>query len=235
MVRVPPRPTGIIERMERPDVAPTELARALADLARINRTFGGMRVLLEHLEPLLDRLPSPIRILDVGTGYADLPRAIVAQARQRGVAVQIDALDRHGGIRALAAHACAGYPEIRLQDGEAVALPYPDRSVDVAIASQLLHHMEGEATVRLLRELRRVARRAVLVGDLRRGVWPFAATWALLHVVSRSPVIRHDGPLSIRRGFVPAELLEMARAAGWAAPRVVRHPFFRLVLMEHMD
>jgi ubiquinone/menaquinone biosynthesis C-methylase UbiE len=134
----------------------------------------------------------------------------------------------------LAAHACAGYPEIRLRDGDALALPYPDRSVDVAIASQLLHHMEGEAVVPLLRELRRVARHAVLVGDLRRGVWPFAATWTILHLVSRSPVIRHDGPVSIRRGFVPAELLEAAREAGWTAPRVGRHPFFRLVLMEHV-
>jgi SAM-dependent methyltransferase len=234
MVRVPPRLTGVMERMEHPGVAPAELARGLAHLAHINRTFGGTRVVLEHLEPLLDRPPPPIRILDVGTGYADLPRAIVARARQRGLAVRIEALDRHPGIRTLAARACAGYPEIRIRDGDGLALPYPERSLDVAVASQLLHHMEGEATVRLLRELRRVARHAVLVGDLRRGVWPFAATWIVLHLVSRSPLIRHDGPLSVRRGFVPAELLDLARAAGWVAPKVIRHPFFRLVLMERL-
>ena len=225
---------GATELMDRQDVAPAELARTLADLARINRAFGATRVVLDHLEPLLDRRPSPIRILDVGTGYADLPRAIVERARRRGQRIRIDALDRHGGIRAWAARSCAAYPEIHLRDGDALALPYPDRSVDVALASQLLHHMEGKEPVRLLRELRRVARHAVVVGDLRRGVWPFAVTWAVLHLVSRSRLIWHDGPLSIRRGFAAAELLEMARAAGWEAPEVFRHSFFRLVLMERM-
>lgn len=234
MVIRPGRLTGATEWMDRPDIASAELARTLADLARINRTFGGTRVVLEHLEPLLDRLPSPIRILDVGTGYADLPRAIVERARRRGLRIQIDALDRHDGIRAWAARACAEYPEIRLQDGDALALPYPDRGVDVALASQILHHMEGEEPVRLLRELRRVARHAVVVGDLRRGAWPFAVTWIALHLVSRSSLIRHDGPLSVRRGFVPTELLGLARSAGWVAPKIFRHPFFRLVLMERM-
>jgi SAM-dependent methyltransferase len=234
MVKDSGRLTGVIERMDRSDVNPAELACALADLARINRVFGGTRVVLDHLDPLLPRLPSPTRILDVGTGYADLPRAIARRARRRGLPLEIEALDHHGWILACAARACADYPEIRLREGDALALPYPDRSVDVAIASQLLHHMEGEGPVRLLRELRRVARHAVLVGDLRRGAWPFALTWAALHLLFRNPLIRHDGPLSIRRGFVPAELLDLARAAGWEAPQIFRHSFFRLVLMERM-
>lgn len=235
MVTCPGRLTGVIERMDRPEVDPEELARTLADLARINRLFGATRLVLDHFVTLLPALPAPVRILDVGTGYADLPRTIARWARQRGLGVQIDALDHHGGIRGWAAQACAEYQEIRLREGDALALPYPDRSMDVVLASQLLHHMEGEEPVRLLRELRRVARRAVLVGDLRRGAWPFGATWMALHLVSRSPLIRHDGPLSIRRGFRPAELLELARTAGWTAPQVVRHPFFRLALTERLD
>jgi hypothetical protein len=57
-------------------------------------------------------------------------------------------------------------------------------------------------------------------------------TRVALHALSRSRVIRHDGPVSIRRGFTPAELGDLAGAAGWKTPDVMRHTFFRLALLE---
>ena len=232
MVSGPGRLTGVVERMDRPGVGVKELGRTLTDLARINRAFGGTRIVLRYLCPWLSRLRQPIRVLDVGTGFADLPRAIVGWARRKGISLTVEALDHHAEICALATQACADYPEIRIREGDALALSYPDQSFDVAFASQILHHMEGEEPIRLLRELRRVARHGVLVSDLRRGTWPFLVTSAALHLVPSSPLIRHDGPLSIRRGFVPAELLALADAAGWNTPQVFRHAFFRLALVD---
>jgi len=232
MVTTPPRLTGVAERMDEPDLDPRELVRALRTLARVNRFFGGTRVIFRHLPRLCDGLPAPVRILDVGTGYADIPRAIIRWARRRGRPVEITALDRHPGTLALAARACADYPEVHLQAGDALALPFPSGSFDLVLASQILHHMEAAEPVRLLQELSRVARYGVLVHDLRRGAWPHAATWLTLRLVSRSPVIRHDGPLSVRRGYLRAELETLARAAGWKAPRIVRHAFFRFALLE---
>jgi 2-polyprenyl-3-methyl-5-hydroxy-6-metoxy-1,4-benzoquinol methylase len=218
--------------MDRPDLDPAERLRALQHLARVNSLFGGTRVVLDLLPRLCDGLPTPIRLLDVGTGYADIPRAIVRWARRRGERVEIEALDRDPTTVALAARACATYPEIRLQCGDALALPFASRSVDVVLASQILHHLEGTEPVQVLRELARVARRGMLVHDLRRGAWPFAVTWAALHLVSRNPVIRHDGPVSIRRGYVATELEALAGAAGWTAPRVLHRAFFRLALLD---
>ena len=232
MVTTPPRLTGAAERMDEPDLDPRELVRALGTLARINRFFGGTRVIFHYLPRLCDGLSTPVRILDVGTGYADIPRAIVRWARRRGQLMEITAVDRHPATVVLAARACATYPEIRLRSADALALPFPPHSFDLVLASQILHHLEGTEPVHLLRELARVARYGILVHDLRRGAWPLAVTWAVLHLVSRSPVIRHDGPLSIRRGYVATELDALARAAGWKAWRVSRHAFFRLALLE---
>jgi SAM-dependent methyltransferase len=232
MVITPPRLTGVAERMDDPGLETRELAHALHALARINRLFGGTRVVLQHLPRLCHGLPAPVRVLDVGTGCADIPRVIVRWARRRGQPVEITALDRNLGTLAVAAQACADYPEIAVQRGDGLALPFPADSFALALASQVLHHMEATDPVCLLRELRRVARHGILVHDLRRGAWPHAVTWAALHLMSRSPIIRHDGPLSIQRGYLPAELTALARAAGWKTPRVVRHAFFRLALLE---
>lgn len=231
MVKGPGRLAAAVELMDLPGTDPGEVARALRQLARINRLFGGTRPVLTHLVPLLRARPAPIRILDVATGYADIPRAILRRTRRLGLQLEIEALDHQDRIVDLAARASRGYPEIRVRPGDALRLAYPDESFDIVLASQVLHHMEGDEPVRLLSELYRVARRTVLVSDLRRGRWPLLVTWAALRVVSRSRLIRHDGPLSIRRGFLAEELLALAREAGWGRAAVARHPFFRLVLI----
>jgi 2-polyprenyl-3-methyl-5-hydroxy-6-metoxy-1,4-benzoquinol methylase len=231
MVTVPDRLKGATELMDLPGVDLGELAHTLKDLAWINRVLGSVRLVRRHLAPLIPHLPRAIRILDVGTGYADIPRAIVQWARQRDVPIEIEGVDHHDQILALARHASAAFPEIRLRRGNASSLPYPDESFDVVLASLILHHMEGEEQVRLLQELYRIARRAVLVNDLRRGYWPFLVTWASLHVVSRSRLIHHDGPVSVRRGFLVEELQALAQEAGWKRVQVSRNPFFRLALV----
>ena len=84
----------------------------------------------------------------------------------------------------------------------------------------------------LLRELRRVARIAPVVGDLDRSPLALAATALYARRVARSRLTRHDAPLSVRRAYTPAEALRLARAAGWRAPRVRREPFFRMTLLD---
>jgi SAM-dependent methyltransferase len=217
--------------MEQPGRDPDTLRRALADLAWINGALGGHAVVLRELRALLPFLPARVRILDLGTGYADAPRAIVRWARRRGLAVEIEALDRQAQIVALAREACRGFPEIRVVLGDALQLAHRDGAADVVLASLLLHHMEAEEPVRLLGEMHRVARRAVIVNDLRRGRLPLLLTCAGLRVLSREPLIRHDGGLSVRRAFTPREALALARRAGWANARVSRHPLFRMAVV----
>jgi len=231
MVTAPARLLGATELIDLPCADLNLLAHTLEDLAWINRRLGSTRLVTNHLASLLHRLPPRIRILDVATGYADVPRAIVGWARRRGLPIEIEAIDSHGQILELARHASQGYPEIHIRQEDAMNLPYPDGSFDVVLASLILHHTDGEAQTRLLRELHRVARSFVVVNDLRRGRWPFLVTWVSLHLVSRSHVIHHDGPVSVRRGFLAGELLALAREAGWAQARVSRHAFFRLALV----
>jgi 2-polyprenyl-3-methyl-5-hydroxy-6-metoxy-1,4-benzoquinol methylase len=234
MLRPPPRVTGVTELIDGPCAERSEMERTLKDLAWINRFLGGERVVVRALSGLVERPGRPVRILDVATGYADLPRAIVRWARRRGIEVKIEALDRNPQALELAVAASAGYPEIRFRQADALRLPYRDLAFDIALASLVLHHMEGPAVGRLLQELHRVASRGVVVNDLRRGRWPYLVTWLCLHLVSRNRLIHHDGPLSIRRGFLEGELRALAEGAGWNDPRVSRSAFFRLALVERL-
>lgn len=229
-----PRLDHAREYLDEPLHDPAELEASLDDVAAVNRWFGGRRALLEHLPALLpaDRPP---RILDAGTGSADLPRAIVAWARRHGRRVRIVAADIHPQTLEIARRRSLPYPEITTAVADARRLPFADRSFDVALLSMTLHHLEGEGQTTALRELARVARCGVLVGELERS-WPsYLAARLLAATIWRdNRLTRHDGPVSVLRAFTAAELLALARRAGLADPRVFRHPLFRLVLVARV-
>ncbi|HEX9109676.1 MAG TPA: methyltransferase domain-containing protein, partial [Longimicrobiales bacterium] len=112
------------------------------------------------------------------------------------------------------------------------SLPYPDGAFHAVLLTLTLHHFEGEAALRVLRELARVARGGMIVSDLDRSWANYVGARLLGWTVwARNPITRHDGPLSVLRAYTADELRQMARDAGLRDARVVTHPFQRVVLL----
>ena len=220
------------EIMDRTDNSATDLDCALRDLRTINRLLGGRRALLEALSPYLEEAvaTSPVEVLDVGTGSGDLPVAMIEHARKLGRSLRVTGLELDPTTAAIATRCTAGYPEIRIVHGDARALPFARGSFDVVTASLFLHHFEFDDVAHLLREFRRVARLGVLINDLHRHRVP----WGFIALAARAarfhPMIVHDGPLSVLRGFTPAELRRVARTVGARGAIVRRRWPYRLVL-----
>ena len=215
--------TDAVELLDSGRLSRAEVEANLADLARLNRLPGGTDASVRAIEHLVGAGGNAARILDVGTGAGDMP---VAFAR-RGW--QVVAADVNPDVLAVANARLAPEPAIELVGADVLALPLEDGAVDVAHCSLLLHHLEPDAALQALREMRRVARVGVVVNDLRRGVLPLAATWVTVMALGRSPVTRNDGLVSARRAYTPSELDALLAGAGltprWRSrawlPRVV--------------
>ena len=207
--------TDAAELLDSGRLSQAEVEANLADLARLNRLPGGTDASLRAIRALIPD-GNGARILDVGTGAGDMP---IAFAR-RGW--RVVALDVSRQVLAVAGPGLAGVPGVEVVEADALALPLEDRSVDVAHASLLLHHLDPESAVAALREMRRVARRGVVINDLRRGLLPLAATWVTVMALGRSRVSRNDGPVSARRAYTLPELDALLAAAGltprWRSP-----------------
>ena len=67
------------------------------------------------------------------------------------------------------------------------------------------------------------ARRLVLVNDLRRTRFGFALAHLACRLLTRSPIVHHDGPLSVRAAFTSEEALELALEAGLAGAMISHH------------
>lgn len=196
------------------------LAGNLRDLRRVNALLGGVRLSRDAI----DALAGPdfgrragIELLDVGTGGADIPVALLAHWRRKGRRLGVTAVDDRAEVLAAARVARPALDRVeglRLEVADGRALPYGDRAFDVAHASLVLHHLEPGDAVRLLTEMARVSRRGVVVNDLTRGRFRWLVAWLLGRLATRNRYSRHDGPLSVRRAYTAVEMHALLAVAG---------------------
>lgn len=212
------------ELLDDPAADSATVVASLADVARSNRFLGGRRAALAALGGFLraGAAPAALTLLDVGTGLGDIPLAAAAAARTSGIALRLLGVERHPAaaraarVRGLVAVVASG-----------AALPFRTGAVDLALCSQLLHHCSATEGDRLVRELDRVARRGVVIADLRRSLVAAAGFYVAAVALRFHAVTRRDGVISVLRGFTAAELTNLCREAGVEA-RVRRHLGFRL-------
>ncbi|QJR34235.1 methyltransferase domain-containing protein [Gemmatimonas groenlandica] len=218
------------EILDDPGEDPALALRSLRDVALANRFFGGRRAVLAEVrrellrQRALDGASTAITLLDIGTGLGDIPRA--AQRMAAGTAVPLTTIGVEL-VPALAHAASAACTHALAAD--AMVLPFHDGSIDIVTCSQVLHHFDGAEAERLLQECTRVARSAVIIGDLRRSWFAVAGLWAASFVLGFHPVSRHDGIVSILRGFTRDELQRLVERATGCPVRTGRALGFRVV------
>ncbi len=205
-----------IELLDDPGADPELVGRELRDIARLNALFGGTRAVVRELDPCFERGKREAwTLLDVGTGLGDIPRAAAAAARRHGITLRLVGIELNRTAARLAQGADGGRGAplaVALADG--AALPLGPRSVDVVVASQVLHHVPRPIAVRWIAGFDRVARRVVVLADLRRSRVAMAGVWAASVGLGMSGVTRHDAVVSLKRGYTKQEFDEMLRDAG---------------------
>ena len=211
------------EILDDPAVGPETLTRSMRDVVTSNRFFGGAGAVVAEMRTFLPRLGSTVTLLDVGTGLGDIPQAARGLAEEHGVTLTTFGVDAAEG---LARASRSGTGESVCAD--ALSLPFRDDAFDVVTCSQVLHHFAGAAALRLVREMNRVARRRVLISDLRRSWLAAAGLWTASFPLRFHPVSRHDGVLSVLRGFTRPELSDMVQQAVGLRPVVTHRRTFRL-------
>ena len=189
----------------------------LRDLRMLNRLSGGVALSRWGVNRLLDGSSEAGTVIDVGTGGADIPIALLADSVWRGRTIDVTAVDSRSEVLAAARVARPSLDRIQrlklaLVDPE--RLPYQNETFDVGHASLVLHHLDEEAAVRFLAELGRVSRRGVVINDLHRGGLGLFGAWLAGRFLTRNHYTRHDSTLSVRRAYTIAETESLLRKAG---------------------
>jgi ubiquinone/menaquinone biosynthesis C-methylase UbiE len=221
------RSTHALELLDGPLDDRPALEGNLRDFRRINRWLGGIDLSADAIDALAAHRDA-LTLLDIGTGGADIPAALIERWRARGRTLRAVGLDSRPEVLAAAVVAdprLSATAGLELHIGDGRSLDYPDRSFDIAHTSLVLHHLEPAEAVVLLREMARVARVGVVVNDLGRSRLGHTGAVLLGHLLTRNRFTRHDAPLSVRRAYTPDELSALLAAAGTRVVRRLRGPF----------
>ena len=220
----PARRRGV-EYLDDPDFPPHERARALADVGRSNALFGGWSSVWGAIAPFIGQMPRQMTLLDVGTGHGEMAVRVARELGALGISVTTLGVDVAPSVASAAARTLDG-----ALAGDALRLPLRSACADLVICSQMLHHFTEPDVQAILGELNRVSRRFVVISDLQRSRLAAAGFWLASIALGFHPVTRHDGVVSVMRGFTIDELYKHLHSAIGAhrGGRIRASAFWRL-------
>jgi SAM-dependent methyltransferase len=179
--------------------------RSYRFLRFVNRRLGGVRATRLAFREFARgwRADERIRVLDVASGTGDIPEAIA----RRDPRIDFTCLDLNSDPN--------GRVSVR---GDALRLPFRDGAFDYVTTSLFMHHLSDEGAAAALREFDRVARRGLVMNDLirRRRLY----LWTKAFTLFANEIVRHDGPLSVRKSFTVEELRALAAPLPYLRTRV---------------
>ncbi|CAN5729661.1 class I SAM-dependent methyltransferase [soil metagenome] len=223
----------VAELMDDPRLDYTSHAEALRGLERLNFVSTSAASLWSQIKPLTRRQQhsQPLRILDIATGGGDIPVALLKAAVTDGVQIEIVGSDlsqssvTYASQYALERQAAVGFIQLDALNDE---LP---QNFDVVITNLFTHHLDPPDVIKLLIKMAGAAKQMVLVNDLVRSEISYALVWLGTRLLSRSPIVQYDGPVSVQGSFTGQEFLAMAQEAGLEGCEIKPCPPCRQILV----
>lgn len=225
------------ELMDQPGLDPRQHDAALVGLARVNgisRTAARLcRVICRRIP---NSSPRPLRVLDVACGGGDVAIGLWRRLQCAGRPAEVHGCDLSPqAVEYAARRAAECRANVTFFERDVVIQALPG-GYDVICSSLFLHHLSEEHAVQFLRAARESAGTLVIISDLVRSRLGYLLAGWGCRLLSRSPIVHNDGPLSVRAAFTIDETRSLAESAGMAGAAVSRcWPKRLLLVWKHPD
>lgn len=193
-----------------------DLRDCLRDLAAVNRFTRAYRPTLHWLHNAVSSAPSSqsLHLLDVGCGGGDMLRRIEHWAMRNHISIRLTGVDISPATICIAREFTSPASEIHWLAGGFASGQLDLGAVDFIVSSLFTHHLSDIQIVNFISWMEVTARQGWFISDLYRSRVSWIAFKALALGARWHPMVRHDGPLSIRRAFRPEEWRCFVRSAG---------------------
>ena len=199
------------ELMDDANLRPEILRNVLHDVSLANRLLGGNRITEKAVFQILKENPGHLhRILDVGCGEGAMLRKLAQLCRKKGFNAEFLGLDLSESAISLAREHSKAYPEITYVTGDLLEVRPEQIRCDIALCTLTLHHIPTAKVPLFLEQMSRITRSAVLVNDLQRSGLAYYLFKAFSVIFIKTKVARHDGLVSIKKGFRRKELVQFS-------------------------
>ncbi|WP_405156786.1 SAM-dependent methyltransferase [Paenibacillus sp. FSL K6-0108] len=212
-----------------------ELSEALKHLRWLNKIFAAPAPTRAGVEKLWKAMGSPatLTLLDVGAGSGDVNQKLLRWADRKGVKLEITLVDLTEEACEEARNLFRNEPRIIVRRADVRELP--DASADIVTGSQFVHHFEGKQLVEMVSHMLRASKYGVVINDIHRHPVSYAVVWITTRIISRNRYIRHDGPLSVAKGFTGRDWQDLKQQLNHDTLTYEWKPLFRysVVIPQH--
>lgn len=187
--------------------------QTLRELEVINAWLGGNKVTLEGVRELIRRrTPRAFTLADLGCGGGDIARLLLTKFEKSGYTLHITGVDANPDIVSIAAEHHGN--RIRFVAMDVLSEEFCSMQFDIVTATLFFHHFTSAQLAGFIRQLLTQVKVGIVINDIHRHWFSYHSIRILTGLFSRSPMVRHDAPVSVMRAFTRQEMKDILEAAG---------------------
>lgn len=218
------------ELLDRDDIPFEDIKKNMEELDVVNTWLGGHAITINGFRQLASR-HRPLHVCEIGSGGGDNLAAIEKYCRKKNIPVQFTGIDINPSCNTVAQQRMAGIPARFITDD--YINNKPDMPYDIIFSSLFCHHFTDEQLVAQLRWMESNSRLGFFINDLHRHPFAYYAIKGLTTIFSGSSLVKNDAPLSVARGFIKKDWLQLFDTAGISNFSVSWKWAFRWLIIRH--
>ncbi len=199
------------EIMDDLNFAGEEMDQALRELETINKWLGGNAVTLSGLNKLKQSFPEKhaFSLVDMGCGGGDMLRLIADWGRKKKLQLKLTGVDANPYIIEYARKNTKTYPEIDYQVANVFDKDLQIQPFDVVTSTLFTHHFSQSQLSVLIPNWIDQASMGVVLNDLHRHWLAYYSIIGITKIMSKSHMVKNDGPISVLRAFSKQDLEQL--------------------------
>ncbi len=200
------------EIMDDLDFQSPEMKDLLNDLKLVNTWLDGNNITLKGIQKLLQNRSQTdkITVVDFGCGDGELLRKCADFGKKNNFNFEFIGIDFNENILQFAKMKSSGYTNIKFQKLDVFSEENLIPNCDIALCTLFLHHFPTEKIERLLKTMIHKTSIGLVINDLQRSKLAFELFKVASAFFLKSKIARHDGLVSVARGFKKVELQSIA-------------------------
>lgn len=204
------------EIMDDLEVGGEVLEQTLRELKTINRLLGGNAVTTDGLRKLLGNVSeTEITIADIGCGGGDMIAVMNDWAMITSRKAHFLGIDANPNIIRRAEKNLRALTNVSFKVQNVFDPNFSIDKVDVLTCTLFTHHFTQEQLIEMLASFKQKARLGIVINDLHRHPFAYHSIRLLTRFLSKSPMVKNDGPLSVLRGFRRPEWEQLLQKSGF--------------------
>lgn len=214
--------SSLPELMDDPNLPKEQLNVALKDITKVNRFLGGNQITIAGIRQLMQSQPDKKEwsIVDVGCGDGEMLRHIAVTFAKGIHTLHLKGVDINKESIKMAQELSEDFNNVHYDVVDILKITPEALPCDILLCNLTMHHFSDAEIHIFLAKFYKLASVGVVINDLHRSVIAYQLFRGFSRIFMKSPIARHDGRISIARGFRMEELKQFSQHLGFKSDSI---------------